>query len=91
MAVFKNFEDDELIISCKCGCDEGIHFSIVKDGDYYAFVSFINGNFYKEQKHSIIDKMRKIWSVLANKDYYYADVRMGKEDFKEFKKWINRH
>lgn len=25
MAVFKNFKDDELIVSCKCGCDEGIH------------------------------------------------------------------
>ena len=28
MAVFKNFKDDELIVSCKCGCDEGIHFKI---------------------------------------------------------------
>lgn len=26
MAVFKNFKDDELIINCECGCDEGIHF-----------------------------------------------------------------
>lgn len=26
MAVFKNFKDDELIVSCECGCDEGIHF-----------------------------------------------------------------
>lgn len=29
MAVFKNFKDDELIISCKCGCDEGIHLQFV--------------------------------------------------------------
>ena len=28
MAVFKNFKDDELVVSCKCGCDEGIHFKI---------------------------------------------------------------
>ena len=36
MAVFKNFKDDELIVSCKCGCDEGIHFTIhdYEDGDY---------------------------------------------------------
>ena len=27
-AVCKNFKDDELIVSCKCGCDEGIHFKI---------------------------------------------------------------
>lgn len=29
MAVFKNFKGDELFISCKCGCDEGIHFKIM--------------------------------------------------------------
>ena len=33
MAVFKNFKDDELIVSCKCGCDEGIHFKIHDYGD----------------------------------------------------------
>ena len=47
MAVFKNFKDDELIVSCKCGCDEGIHFKIYdyRDGDY-AFLTYTNGNFY---------------------------------------------
>lgn len=49
MAVFKNFKDDELIVSCKCGCDEGIHFKIhdYEDGDYafltYTMVIFILG------------------------------------------------
>lgn len=41
MAVFKNFKDDELIVNCECGCDEGIHFKIYdyKDGDY-AFLTY---------------------------------------------------
>ena len=29
MAVFKNFKDDELIVNCECGCDEGIHFKMI--------------------------------------------------------------
>lgn len=51
MAVFKNFKDDELIVSCKCGCDEGIHFKIhdYEDGDY-AFLSYTNGNFLHSTK-----------------------------------------
>ena len=51
MAVFKNFKDDELIVSCKCGCDEGIHFKIrdYEDGDY-AFLTYTNGNFYTQQR-----------------------------------------
>lgn len=50
MAVFKNFKDDELIVSCKCGCDEGIHFKIANfDDDDYAFITFISGNFYTQQ------------------------------------------
>ena len=33
------YKDDELIVSCKCGCDEGIHFKIqdYEDGDYALF------------------------------------------------------
>ena len=91
MAVFKNFDDDELVISCKCGCDEGIHFRIhdYKDGEY-AFVSFTNGNFYSEQKHPLREKLKKIWAIIRNKDFYYSDICMTKEDFDQFKEWINR-
>lgn len=51
MAVFKNFKDDELIVSCKCGCDKGIHLKIhdYEDGDY-AFLTYTNGNFYTQQR-----------------------------------------
>lgn len=91
MAVFKNFNDDELIISCKCGCDEGIHFKIhdYKDGEY-AFISFTNGNFYSQQQSSFSKKLRKIWAIIRNKDFYYSNIVMTKEDFEQFKEWINR-
>ena len=90
MAVFKNFKDDELIVSCKCGCDEGIHFKIhdYGDGDY-AFLSYTNGNFYTQQR-PFFEKLKKIWAIIWNKDFYYSDVVLTKDDFKEFKEWIIR-
>ena len=90
MAVFKNFKDDELIISCKWGCDEGIHFKIhdYEDGDY-AFLTYTNGNFYTQQR-PFFEKLKKIWAIIWNKDFYYSDIVLTKDDFKEFKEWINR-
>ncbi len=32
MAVFKNFKDDKLIVSCKCRCDDGIFRNIAING-----------------------------------------------------------
>ena len=35
MAVLKNFDGNELCVSCTCGCDEGIHKKVKEDlGDY---------------------------------------------------------
>lgn len=90
MAIFKNFKDDELIISCKCGCDEGIHFKIANfDNNDYAFVTFTSGDFYTQQA-PFIEKLKKIWAIICNKDFYYSEITMSKNDFNEFKKWINR-
>jgi hypothetical protein len=91
MAVFKNFKDDELIVSCKCGCDEGIHFKIYdyKDGDY-AFLTYTNGNFYTQQRTPFFEKLKKIWAIIRNKDFYYSDIVFTKDDFNKFKEWINR-
>ena len=91
MAVFKNFKDDELIVSCKCGCDEGIHFKIYdyKDGDY-AFLTYTNGNYYTQQRTPFFEKLKKIWAIIRNKDFYYSDIVFTKDDFNKFKEWINR-
>lgn len=52
MAVFKNFNEDELIIDCDCGCDQGIHFKIADyDNDNYILMTFTNGNTIKNRAH----------------------------------------
>ena len=78
MAVFKNFIDDELIVSCKCGWD----------GEY-AFLTYTNGNFYTQQR-PFFEKLKKIWAIIRNKDFYYSDIVLTKDDFNEFKEWVNR-
>ena len=94
MAVLKNKDNTEMYIDCNCGCDSGIRFRIDKeDFDYYCFMSFTNGNFYMEQGDKITrvlsKKLKKIWAIIRNKDFYYSDIIMTKDDFNEFKKYIN--
>lgn len=92
MAVLKNTKDNELIITCHCGCDDSVHISVedFSDGSY-AFMTYMNGNFYSEQKHPFIEKIKKIWAIIRNKDYFYSDVVMTKDEFNGFVEWINRH
>lgn len=92
MAVLTNSEEDELIVSCSCDCNEGAYIKLDHDAetDDYAFMALANGNFYKEQGHTFSTKLRKIWAVIRNKDFYYADICMSKEDFRRFKEWVNK-
>lgn len=96
MAVLKNKDNTELLIDCNCGCEEGIRFRIDKDDyDYYCIMTYTNGNFYKEQGETILDvirkKLRKIWAIIRNKDFYYSEVILTQKDWDEYKEWINKH
>ena len=94
MAVLKNEDNTEFLIDCHCGCNEGIRFAIDKDDfDYYCFMSYTNGNFYREQDDKLrivfCKKLKKIWAIIRNKDFYYAEVTMTKDEFNKFKEYIN--
>ena len=97
MAILISNNKKELIITCKCGCEEAIHFMIADDDKKYgecALMTYMNGNFYKDQNDGVISciirKVKKIWAIIRNKDYYYSDVRMSIEDFAKFKEYINQ-
>ena len=94
MAVMKDKSGNNLFVDCMCGCDEGIRIHIDKDDyDYYSFLCFTNGNFYTEQNETMwkifCKKLRKILAIIKNKDYYYSEICMTKDDFEEFKEYIN--
>lgn len=94
MAVMKSNDGAELAVDCYCGCNSGIRFRICKeDPDYYCFMSYTNGKFYEEQSKTFLGiwriKLKKIWAILFNKDYYYSELVMEKAEFDIFKEYIN--
>ncbi len=94
----KNTNDEkELIVSCSCGCDEGLRIRIEKDKingrdtGYYALMTYQSGHWYKEQGgmfRQLYKKLNKIWHIIRNKDYYYSDICMTKEDFENFRHYV---
>jgi len=94
MAVLLSKDKKELIVSCSCGCEDSFHLTINCDDDTdYAFMSYMNGNFYRDQNtsffHNLRIKLRRILCILFNKDYYYSDVRISKKEFELFKEYVN--
>lgn len=94
MAVLKNKDNSSIYVDCSCLCDDGIKFQIDKDDyDYYCFMTYTNGNFYREQGETfwkvIYKKVKKILAIIRNKDYYYSEICMTKNEFDEFKEYIN--
>ena len=51
--------------------------------------TYLSGHFYKEQENGVWKKLKKIWAIIRNKDYYYSDVCMNKEQFEEFRAYID--
>ena len=93
MAIMRSKDGKNLIVDCDCGCDEGLRIRINEfHEDSYAILSYVSGNFYKDQDLSFWQvfklKCKKIWRILRNKDYCYSEIVISKEDFKELQEYI---
>ena len=89
MSIMISNDKKELVVNCKCGCTNTIHIKVNdSDKDYYAFMTYLNGDWCRKQ--TIKTKLKKIWAVVKNKDFYYSDVLMSCDDFKKFKDYINQ-
>ena len=94
MAVMRSKDRKDFIADCCCGCNAGVRIRIDKDDyDYYYIMSYTNGNFYSEQGETVLrvigQKLKKIWAIVRNKDFYYAEISMNKDEFAEFREYIN--
>ena len=93
MSVLKSEDGKDLMVSCSCGCDNGVHINIKKDNGEYAWVTYMNGNWYRDQNKRILyivrDKLKKIWAIIRSKDFYYSEIYMTRKDFKTFREYIN--
>lgn len=92
MAIMISEDKREMIVTCKCGCQDAIHIKIedeYKDADCYAIQTYMNGNWNRDQDDkifkTIVRKLKKIWAIIRNKDYYYSDVLMSRDDFQKYK------
>ncbi len=94
MSLLFTEDKKELIVTCKCGCEDAFHFVLYDMGDDdFSFLTFLKADFnteyYKGPWRSFLVKCKKIWYVLRGKDYCYADTIMTKGDFLRFKEYIN--
>ena len=93
MAILKSEDGSELIVSCKCGCEDSLHIKIEPDDEDFAYITYLNSNWHTDQnkkiRYVIFDKLKKIWAIIRNKDYYYSDIRMTQEDFEKYREYIN--
>ena len=91
MAVLKNFDGNELCVNCTWCCDEEIHIKIDKYNTFhYALLAFTNGKILDAYDFGFIKKLKKIWAIIFNREFYYADICMTENEFHQFKTWINR-
>lgn len=95
MAVMKSKNGNDLVVDCNCGCGNGIRISVDKDNviDEYFLLSYITDNFNSASgdkiRYVILRKIKKIVSIIKNRDYLHSDVCMTKEEFEEFRDYIN--
>ena len=96
MPAFMTEDKRQLILDCKCGCDDAMKFIVDledADSDIIMFTTFLTGKWYAKQENfrsRFMDKAKRIWRVLRNKDYCYAEQVLTKEDFRIFKEYINQ-
>ena len=97
MAVYMTKDKKEIIVTCNCRCGASFHISVDdewKEDDWYAFLCFMKGNFDAEYERNpwraFVVKMKKIWTILRGRDYYYSDTVMNKAEFEEFKAYVNQ-
>ena len=83
-----------MMVTCCCGCDQGLRFRILPDDDeFYSVITYYSGDWYREQEMGcwkvFCSKIKKIWAIIRNKDFYYNEILLNHEEAREFKKYIN--
>lgn len=88
--LYFNENENECIVTCQCGYGEGIRCVVNKDDDNEYIYQLIMDAKWNTEQQGFFWKLRKIWAVIRNKDYYYSEICMSKEEFIKFKEWLNK-
>ena len=89
MSVLRTEDGKELILTCRCGCDDGIHFKIDKDFEDYMYMTYTNGNFYRDQDNGFFrtlgsyEKFLQSYSIkitIMQKQYFLKKILKSLEN-----------
>lgn len=84
--VYQN--DHAVYIRCSCGCGDGMNFHVTRyDHEPEYWISLTGDLHYLEQNHGwqrLKKKLKKLWAVLANRDYQYFELMLTQQEFSEF-------
>lgn len=83
-----------IYVDCHCGCDSGLRIRIepFDHSDIYCFISYTSADWNTNQLSCwqvLKTKLKKIWAIIRNKDYVYSEICLTKQEFEDFKAFLN--
>jgi hypothetical protein len=90
--VFTNKKEDELIVTCKCGCGEGLHWQAGTwddEGEEY-YISLVESSWYDKQDSRLKSYIKRLWKALRGKEYHFTELILKKDDVEEFAMFLGK-
>ena len=76
---------------CKCGCGNGVVLKADNDKDFGVSLQLVSDNFYSghnNRRNALKEKIRRIWCIIAGKEYCYFDLLIEPKELQEFKEFV---
>jgi len=80
MAVMKTKDEKEIYINCNCSCGNGCSiklWDLFGDGKDVS-ISFVHQGGRPQRR------LQRIWSAIRGKDFYWSEILLNEEEWKEF-------
>lgn len=86
----KSDDGQQAALFCSCGCYNGVTMKFDKE-DQTFFLSLVSDDFYTMQTTALrrfVEKIKRIWCVIRNKEYSYTEIVIEKDDLDAFKEFV---
>ena len=90
--IFSNKTEDELIITCDCGCGYGMHWSAGvwdDEGEQYCLM-LVEASWYSMQESRLKSYLKRLWKTIRGKEYCLTELIMKKAEVDEFAVFLNK-
>jgi len=88
--IYTNQKNDELIISCDCGCGKGLLWQAktFDEEDEQYFVYLTEHSWYAKQAGRIKPYFRRLWKALRGREYCLTELVMAKDEVEELSEFL---